>query len=107
MRKIEEIGICPNCECSLSIYKTKNYKRFAKCEICDISYPLPKSGTIDNSALICPKSQFPILVIFKKNGSKKAYFWADKPCFTCTESDRCTPIMELKQEFIEMQVYGY
>ena len=105
MRKIEEIGICPNCSCSISIYKTNNYKRFAKCEICGLSYPLPKRGTINNSALICPRRDFPILIIEKKD--QKAYFWADGPCFSCVESDRCKPIKELISEFTELKVYGY
>ena len=30
MRKIDEIGICPNCECTISIYKTQNYKSTLK-----------------------------------------------------------------------------
>ena len=105
MRKIEEIGICPNCSCSISIYKTNNYKRFAKCEICGLSYPLPKRGTINNSALICPRRDFPILIIEKKD--QKAYFWADGPCFRCVESDKCKPIKELISEFTELKVYGY
>lgn len=107
MRRLEEIGICPKCECSLSIYKTNNYKRFAKCEVCETSYALPKKGSIDNSALVCPQSGFPILIVHKKNGAEKAYFWTDKPCFTCTEFDRCAPIKELQEEFTDMQVYGY
>ena len=105
MRKIEEIGICPNCSCSISIYKTSNYKRFAKCEICGLSYPLPKRGTINNSALVCPQRDFPILIIERKD--QKAYFWADAPCFSCVESDRCKPIKELISEFTELKVYGY
>ncbi|TFG08624.1 MAG: hypothetical protein EU539_01800 [Promethearchaeota archaeon] len=105
MRKLEEIGICPNCDCSVSIFKTKNYKRFAKCEICGLSYPLPKRGKIANSALICPVRNLPILIIHNKN--QKAYFWVDSPCFSCVEVDRCTEINELKKEFVELKVYGY
>ena len=33
MRKIQEVGICPKCKCSLSMFKTSNYKRFVKCEV--------------------------------------------------------------------------
>jgi hypothetical protein len=105
MRKIEEIGTCPGCGCSISSFKTGNYKRFAKCEVCDMSYALPKSGSLSNSALICPQSKFPILIVEKK--AHKAYFWADGPCFSCIEFDRCSPIKELIEEFTELKVYGY
>jgi len=105
MRKIEEIGTCPGCGCSISSFKTGNYKRFAKCEVCDMSYALPKSGSLSNSALICPQSKFPILIVEKKD--QKAYFWADGPCFSCIEFDRCSPIKELIEEFTELKVYGY
>jgi hypothetical protein len=105
MRKIEEIGICPNCECCVSIYKTNNYKRFAKCEICGLSYALPKSGKINNSALICPLRELPILIIEKKD--QKAYFWVDGPCFSCVDFDKCENIRELIIEFTELEVYGY
>ncbi len=71
MRKIEEIGTCPNCDCSVYIYKTNNYKRFAKCEICGLSYALPKRGSISNSALLCPTKRLPILIVEKKD--QKAY----------------------------------
>ncbi|MEJ2249640.1 MAG: hypothetical protein P8Y97_08275 [Candidatus Lokiarchaeota archaeon] len=105
MRELEEIGVCPNCDCSLVIYKTRNYKRFVKCEICGLSYPLPKRGSIENSALICPKKQVPILIIEKKDS--KAYFWGDKPCFDCIHQDNCEELKKLKLEFKELGVYGY
>ena len=105
MKKIEELGICPNCDCTVNTYKTNNYKRFAKCEICGLSYPLPKRGKINNSALICPHSGFPLLIIERPN--QKAYFWADKPCFSCIGVDSCQPIKELITEFKELEVYGY
>jgi len=105
MRKIEEIGICPNCDCSIYIYKTKNYKRFAKCEICGFSYALPKKGRIEHSALICPIKNLPILII--NRNEQKAYFWTDQPCFSCINIDKCHFIEELKQEFTELKVYGY
>lgn len=105
MREIEEIGTCPNCDCSLIIYKTNNYKRFVKCEICGMSYPLPKRGKISNSALLCPRKSVPLLIIEKP--SQKAYFWADIPCFTCVDTDNCEKVKELISEFTELQVYGY
>ncbi|MHA1294548.1 MAG: hypothetical protein ACTSQJ_18055 [Promethearchaeota archaeon] len=105
MKKLEEIGICPNCECSISVFKTKNYKRFAKCEICNTSYPLPKRGSLSNSALNCPLSHYPILII--ENSNKSAYFWADKPCFSCVAFDKCKPIKDLILEFKNLKVYGY
>ena len=105
MRKIEEIGICPNCNCSISIFKTNNYKRFAKCEICGLSYALPKRGTISNSALVCPTRELPILIVEKKD--QKAYFWVDGPCFSCVDVDKCQKINELMKEFGDLKVYGY
>ena len=105
MRKLSEIGACPGCECSISIFKTNNYKRFAKCEVCGVSYPLPKRGKISNSALICPITRFPLLII--ERPSQKAYFWADKPCFTCVAFDQCEPVKELVEEFKVLEVYGY
>ena len=105
MKKIEEIGECPNCDCSIYIFKTRNYKRFAKCEICGYSYPLPQSGAISNSAMLCPQKRVPILIVEKKD--QKAYFWADCPCFTCIKADECEQINELIAEFEALKVYGY
>ncbi len=105
MKKIEELGICPNCDCTVYLYKTNNHKRFAKCEICGLSYALPKRGSINNSALVCPQSGFPLLIIERPD--QKAYFWADKPCFSCIGIDSCQPIKELIEEFKELEVYGY
>ncbi|MBY8981716.1 MAG: hypothetical protein KGD57_02120 [Candidatus Lokiarchaeota archaeon] len=105
MKKTKELGFCPNCNCSIILHKTSNYKRYAKCEICGNSYPLPKRGKISNSALTCPLRNYPILII--ENKDKKAYFWADSPCFDCINNDNCKPIQELINEFIEMEVYGY
>ncbi|NVM43853.1 MAG: hypothetical protein HWN79_02960 [Candidatus Lokiarchaeota archaeon] len=105
MKKIEEIGTCPECMCSLNIYKTSNYKRFVKCDICETSYPLPKQGKVSNSALECPKNGFPLLIVERPNQS--AYFWSDQPCFTCIDYDRCPIVKDLIAEFKELQVYGY
>jgi len=105
MRKLDEIGECPKCQCSISIYKTNNYKRFAKCENCGQSYALPKRGSLSNSALICPRNKFPILIIEKRD--QKAYFWSDQPCFSCVSYDKCEEIKELVSEFKELEVYGY
>lgn len=105
MRKIKEIGICPHCECSLTIFKTSNYKRFVKCEACGMSYALPKRGKISNSAIQCPRSNVPVLIVEKPQ--QKAYFWSDQPCFGCIKFERCDIIEELENEFKELEVYGY
>ena len=105
MNKIDEIGICPNCDCTISIFKTQNYKRFAKCEICGISYALPKKGSISKSALICSKNKFPLLIIESQN--QPAYFWTDGPCFSCVKYDKCETVKGLITEFKEVKVYGY
>lgn len=105
MRKLQEAGICPKCHCSLTIFKTNNYKRFVKCEICGISYPLPKRGSISTSALECPQTGFPVLIIDRKD--QKAYFWSDQPCFNCIKYDSCEIIRNLISEFKELKVYGY
>ena len=105
MRKLDEIGSCPKCSCSITTFKTNSYKRFAKCEVCGLSYALPKRGSISNSALICSKNKFPILIIERQN--QPAYFWTDGPCFSCVKFDKCDEIKELKLEFTELKVYGY
>ncbi|MHA1766783.1 MAG: hypothetical protein ACTSVK_11080, partial [Promethearchaeota archaeon] len=71
MKQLKEIGNCPNCDCSLIIYRSSNYKRFVQCWFCGLCYPLPKKGKIYNSSILCPRSGFPILII--ENPKKKAY----------------------------------
>ena len=105
MKKLKEIGICPNCDCTISLFKTNNYKRFVKCEICDFSYAVPKQGIISNSQLLCPKQKVPILIIERKN--QQPYFWADQPCFQCVSADNCEKIKDLISEFKDLKVYGY
>lgn len=105
MRILEEIGQCPNCGCSLEIFKTSNYKRFVKCEGCGTSYALPKKGKLSNSALECPKSKVPLLIVERL--TQPAYFWSDQPCFSCINYDHCEVIKELVKEFKELKVYGY
>lgn len=105
MRKLEELGECPECGDQLIMFKTSSYKRFAKCESFKNSYPLPKRGNIHNSMLCCPVKGYPILIVQKSNS--KAYFWADKPCFNCFNSDKCEQVQSLIQEFEELEVYGY
>ena len=105
MRQLDEIGDCPKCQCSLMIYKTNNYKRFVKCDNCGIPYALPKRGSLSNSALICPRSEFPVLIVDRPN--QKAYFWTDQPCFTCIQYDKCPVTKELIVEFELLEVHGY
>ena len=105
MRKLKEIGSCPNCDCSLTMFKTNNYKRFVKCEVCDMSYALPKRGSISNSAITCPRTNVPKLIVEKDD--QKAYFWSDQPCFNCIKFDKCETVRELIDEFKELEVYGY
>ena len=105
MKRIEEIGTCPQCECSLFLFKTKNHKRFAKCDACGTSYPLPKRGVLVNSILTCPLRKFPILIIERKE--QQAFFWADQPCFNCISFDKCQPVKDLIKEFRELGVYGF
>ena len=76
-----------------------------KCEICGMSYSLPKRGSISNSAMLCPRSNVPILIVEKTQ--QKAYFWTDQPCFNCVASDKCEVVAELVHEFKELEVYGY
>ena len=106
MKKIKELGTCPKCSFSLYIYKTNNYKRFAKCDNCKLSYSLPKRGSISNSALTCPQKGFPLLIVEKSN-NEKPYFWSDRPCFTCTKIETCVPRNDLITEFKELEVFGY
>ena len=57
MRQIKSAGECPQCQGELIIYKTKSYGRFIKCDEddCDLSYPVPRSGSIELSGLYCPE----------------------------------------------------
>lgn len=111
-RKTPVFGICPKCNFGeLEQLKSKNsYGRYIKCdnEECGKSYPIPKAGIIEYTALKCPVSKYPILMV-TKNGSKKPYFWVDKPHFTCKEfvKGNCQPIKDLEKEFIELGVNGY
>ena len=103
MRVLFEIGECP-CGLSIMAFKTSNHKRFAKCEDCGFFYSLPKAGSIEHSGLKCPKTNIPVLIIKPSNHSrikKKAYLWAEGPCFTCTEQDKCEVHKDMLEEFIE------
>ena len=107
------------------MYKTKQYKRYAKCDNPDcpgvngnnggLSFPLPKRGRIIPTALLCPITLSPILTVAKSTHSKrmhKAYWWTAKgPCFTCkyfqSKALPCKPIKELKVEFATDELYGW
>lgn len=105
MRQYDEIDTCPKCGSSLIFYKTKNYKRYVKCDHCKIAYALPKKGSLSNSALKCPERNFPILLVDRDH--QKTYFWTDRPCFTCRLIDNCKPVKELIEEFEGLEVHGY
>ena len=105
MKQLDEIGTCPKCDFPIYIYKTNQYKRFAKCEGCGTSYPLPKRGILSISALECPLRKFPILIVSKEG--QKSYFWADQPCFNCLDREKCQPVNLLVKEFTELEVNGY
>ncbi|MHA1729099.1 MAG: topoisomerase DNA-binding C4 zinc finger domain-containing protein [Promethearchaeota archaeon] len=62
-------GVCPECGDELTLYKSKSYRRFIKCENpdCEFSYPVPKAGYIESSGLVCPEKKLPILIITKKS----------------------------------------
>ncbi len=121
------IGDCPYCGDELFIFKTKSRSRLAKCinTECPAEYVfgIPKKGTIEVTALYCPKpiptykgnkpligSQIQLLAIipneYIKSGTfrtqkKKTYFWATKPCFTCSRRSTCSPLLEGKEEFLD------
>ena len=101
MRQIKELGDCPKCGCTLWIYKTKQYKRFVKCEICGLSYPLPKAGKISNSALECERYKVPLLIVEKNKN--KPYYWSQTPCFDCVKHDKCENVKMLDEEFKDEQ----
>ncbi|MGQ4873688.1 MAG: hypothetical protein ACP6IY_06380 [Promethearchaeia archaeon] len=108
MRLIRELGECPNCGCSIQLYKTNSHKRFAKCEYCGLSYGLPKRGRLYNSGLTCPLSLLPILIIEPIGANKNpSYFFTDQPCFNCVKSSKCRLIKELKEEFSEYEEFGF
>ena len=110
MRELKEIGECPKCGCSIIMFKTNQYKRFAKCEECGYSYPLPKRGTISNTGELCELSKVPLMVIENAKNSRNkngSYFWAHQPCFNCMNLDKCEIIKELEEEFKEFEEFGF
>jgi ssDNA-binding Zn-finger/Zn-ribbon topoisomerase 1 len=114
MKIIDYTGECPECGEVLNIIKTNQFKRYAQCDNpdCNISYGLPKKGKITRSGYCCPETQFPILIIEQVGKNiGTAYFWTDKPCFTCrkfdSKSDACNETKELIEEFTENGEYGF
>ncbi|MHA1394895.1 MAG: topoisomerase DNA-binding C4 zinc finger domain-containing protein [Promethearchaeota archaeon] len=104
MKIIGYAGECPKCSDELVIWRSKAGGRFIKCENedCQFSYPIPRSGKIEYMGLQCPILKLPIFKVekkSKKNGIIYTYFWATSPCFTCNLSNRCNPLIELKEEF--------
>ncbi len=104
MREIEDLGWSPKYGFLIINCKTNSYKRSVKCDVCEISYFLPKRRIISNSVVVCAKTKFPILIVEKRNS--KVYFWSDRPCYTCTGIRNCGSIKTLKEEFAALEVHG-
>ncbi len=100
MKRLKNAGVCPKCGDDLCIFKSKSGGRFVKCENqdCGLSYPIPKYGLIESSHEYCPESNFPVLVVTKKQ-LKNPYFWVNSPCFTCRKGSSCPPLVDLRDEF--------
>jgi ssDNA-binding Zn-finger/Zn-ribbon topoisomerase 1 len=102
MREIGNAGTCPKCNEELKIFKSKQGGRFIKCsnDECNVSYPIPRIGTVKYVGLVCPKSgeEYPILLIQKVH--TQPYFWVKNPCFTCNKGNSCESLKELKEEFL-------
>jgi len=107
----DTIGDCPLCGDMLGIIQTKAHKRFVKClnENCGkTAYPLPHTGGLEKTGLVCPLSKLPVLAVtpklYIKNGKaraqeKKTYFWALGPCFGCRKQSTCPVLLELQDEY--------
>ena len=124
-RAKDYIGDCfgngGKCGGVFQIFKTKSYKRFAKCsnEYCPgtrekpdktITFPLPKKGHIEYTGSRCPLSLAPILVVSSSENSRyqfRSYFWSFwGPCFSC-EYYECGEIKTLIKEYTECRAYGF
>lgn len=107
----ECLGDCPLCGDEIYMFKTASHKRLAKCinEDCGKTvYPLPKRGTIELTASLCPISQLPVLAIIPnlrlskgnyRRQESKVYFWVTKPCFSCSKVDSCSLRKELQEDY--------
>jgi ssDNA-binding Zn-finger/Zn-ribbon topoisomerase 1 len=117
MIALQSIGDCPDCGEELWVMKFKTGGRIAKCvnENCPqkTAYALPKKGKLERTGDLCPKSHVMILAVIPqlklaargslrfKAQEKKTYFWAKEPCFACSQQNRCAPLKELKEEYLE------
>jgi hypothetical protein len=128
MRSTElEVGTCPFCQDDIYIFRTQSRSRVAKCinEECPVEFAfgIPKKGSLEVTALYCPKpvgqikgvapnegSRIQILAVipnqYIKQGTfrsqtKKTYFWAKTPCFVCNKRSTCEELAEAKEEFTD------
>ncbi len=93
------------------------------------AFGIPKKGMIELTALYCPKpvpprkavgskdiiqpqveAKIQLLAIvpaqYIKSGTfrtqtKKTYFWANRPCFTCATRSKCAALLEARDEFLD------
>lgn len=102
------IGDCPTCGDNLYVFLTNSHKRLAKCinEHCpkQTAYGLPHAGALDPMDAVCPQSQLPIIRVtpklflqkgFIKKQTRQAYYFTNKPCFTCPANSKCPALLEL------------
>ncbi len=121
------LGDCPFCGDEVFVFRTQSRSRVAKCinEDCPVNfaYGVPKKGTLEQTALFCPKlilslkgvspqpgAQIQLLAVvpnqYIKRGTfrsqtKKTFFWTRGPCFTCSLRSKCKALAEAKEEFLE------
>ncbi len=106
------IGDCPACGDELYIFKTSTHKRLVKCVADDCPkktiYGIPKAGKIEVTGIVCPKTEIPMLAIFKniklsggryKTAKHQVYFFGKSPCFDCSKRPSCIQYKELVEDY--------
>ena len=104
------IGECTECGDEVYVFRTRSHKRFAQCvnEECNESFPLPSKGSIEETGLDCPITGTQIIAVVPnirlsrgnfKQQTKKTYFWAKKPCFTCPDQYSCEALKDAKNDY--------
>ena len=114
------VADCPKCGEELYLFITDSKKRYIKCLGCGFSYPIPRKGKVEFTAMDCPLDNTPIIAIMKyirvpgssgtwMHGGIKmdeyildkehSYFYTTRPCYSCPKFDVCEPLQELRDEY--------
>jgi DNA topoisomerase-1 len=101
IRKSTTIGKCPNCGKGELVIRRGKFGRFVACNRypeCKTTFKMPSTGAVKVSDKICPKCNFPMIIIIRKGRkpqelcinadceSKKATVeFTERPCPKCKE----------------------